>query len=90
MAFSIDEARQCCSPDEECFVIGGGMVYRQFMEIADKLYITWVHKAFEADTFYPKIDPEIWEETEREEGQGGGPGDGPDFSYSFVTYIRKK
>jgi dihydrofolate reductase len=85
MAYSIEEALQHCGPDEECFVIGGGMVYRQFMEIADKLYITWVHKEFDADTFYPTIDPEIWEETEREPGQGND----LDFTYSFVTYVRK-
>jgi dihydrofolate reductase len=86
MAYSIDEALQHCNPAEECFVIGGGMVYRQFMPLADKLYITWVHREFEADTFYPEIDPEIWEETEREEGQNEEPG----FAYSFVTYTRKK
>ena len=86
MAYSIEEAVKLCDPEDECFVIGGGMVYRQFMSLADKLYITWVHKDFDADTFYPEIDPEIWEETMREEGQG----EGLDFTYSFVTYIRRK
>ncbi|MFC2112417.1 dihydrofolate reductase [Bacteroidota bacterium] len=86
MAYSIEEAMQHCSPDEECFVIGGGMVYRQFMPLADKLYITWVHKKFEADTFYPEIDPGTWEEIEREEGEDGG----LDFNYTYVTYLRRK
>ena len=86
MAYSIEEAVQLCSPDEECFVIGGGMVYRQFMHLADKLYITWVHKEFEADTFYPEIDPETWEEIEREEGKDGG----LDFTYTYITYLRRK
>ncbi len=86
MAFSIEEVLQHCGPEEECFVIGGGMVYKQFMEIADKLYITWVHREFDADTFYPVIDPQIWEETEREEGDG----EGLDFTYSFVNYLRRK
>ena len=86
MAYSIEEALQLCSPEEECFVIGGGMVYRQFMPVADKLYITWVHREFDADTFYPEIDPEIWKEAEREEGGD----DSLDFRYSFVTYIRRK
>ncbi len=86
MAYSIEEALQLCSPEEECYVIGGGMVYRQFMPVADKLYITWVHREFDADTFYPEIDPEIWKEAEREEGGD----DSLDFRYSFVTYIRRK
>lgn len=85
MAYSIDEAIRHCSPSEECFVIGGGMVYRQFMEIADKLYITWVHKDFDADTFFPNIDPSVWEEVERVEGKDDSPG----FNYTYVTYKRK-
>ena len=85
MAYSIEEAKNLCPPDEECFIIGGGMVYRQFLPLADKLYITWVDKSFEADIFFPEIDPATWEETEREEGAG----EGLDFTYSFVTYLRK-
>jgi dihydrofolate reductase len=86
MAYSIDEAIQLCGPDEECFVIGGGMVYRQFLPLVDKLYITKVNKSFDADTFFPEIDPDSWEETGREEGSG----EGVDFSYSFISYRRKK
>ena len=62
MAYSMEEALRHCTSREECFVIGGGTVYRQFMPLADKLYITWVHKSFDADTFYPEIDPKTWEE----------------------------
>ncbi|KPL14668.1 MAG: diacylglycerol kinase [Bacteroides sp. SM23_62] len=86
MAYSIQEAMDHCAQDEECFIIGGGMVYRQFLPLADKLYITRVHKSFDADVFFPEIDPVIWEETGREEGSG----EGLDFTYSFITYQRKK
>jgi len=84
MAYSIEEAMEHCTQDEECFIIGGGMVYKQFLPLADKLYITRVDKSFEADIFFPEIDPETWEETEREEGSG----EGLDFTYSFITYLR--
>jgi len=86
MAYSIEEAMELCSPDEECFIIGGGMVYRQLLPLADKLYITRVEKSFDADIFFPEIDPDTWEETEREEGNDNGLG----FNYSFITYERKK
>ena len=86
MAYSIEEALRHCSPDEECFVIGGGMIYRQFLPLADKLYITKVHAAYDADTFFPEIDPAVWEETENETGHG----DSRSLKYSFVTYLRKK
>ena len=47
---------------EEAFVIGGGMVYRQMMPRADKLYITHIHHSWEdADTFFPEIKAEEWQ-----------------------------
>lgn len=43
--------------------MGGGETYRKALPTADKLYITHVHTAIEdADTFFPVIDPVIWEE----------------------------
>jgi dihydrofolate reductase len=65
MAYSIDEAVKLCDADNENFVMGGASVYRQFLAIADKLYITRVHKDFEADTFFEKIDPNTWELAEK-------------------------
>ena len=53
---------------EKCFVIGGGQIYAQAMQIADEMVITHVHTVIEdADTFFPKIDPEIWKVAERSE-----------------------
>lgn len=37
----------------EIFIIGGGEIYEQFMEYADKLYLTIVKGTFEGDTFFP-------------------------------------
>ncbi len=86
MAYSIEEALDHCNRDEECFVVGGGMIYRQFLPLADKLYITRVHASFDADTFFPEIEEDTWEVYETEKGQinAGDP------AYSFITYHRKK
>lgn len=84
--YSIDEMVKCCN-DEEAFVIGGGMVYRQMMERADKLYITHIHHSWEdADTFFPVIDPAIWKQlsAERHAADENNP-----FDYTFSEYIRK-
>ncbi len=86
MVYSIEEVVQLCSVDEECFIIGGGMVYRQFLPLADKLYLTLVHKSFEADTFFPEINFDEWQEIER---VTFAPDEQNDFSFSFVTYTRK-
>ena len=50
--------------DENVFIIGGGNIYEQTMEVADKLEVTLVKAQLEADTFFPKIDSKIWKLTE--------------------------
>ncbi|WP_394666819.1 dihydrofolate reductase [uncultured Chryseobacterium sp.] len=50
--------------DEEVFIIGGGKIYEQTMDIVDKLEVTLVKTDLEADTFFPKIDPKIWKKTD--------------------------
>lgn len=65
MAYSIEDAEKLCDENVENFVIGGGSIYKQFIDIAYKLYITRVHKDFEADTFFPEIDHSIWQLTEK-------------------------
>lgn len=50
--------------DENIFIIGGGNVYEQTMEIADRLEVTLVKANLEADTYFPKINEKIWKKTE--------------------------
>ena len=72
---------------DEAFVIGGGMVYRQMMERADKLYITHIHHSWEdADTFFPVIDPKIWKQisAERHSADENNP-----YDYTFAEYGRR-
>lgn len=47
--------------EEEVFIIGGGMIYEQFLPMADKLYLTQINKDFDADTFFPIINFKNWE-----------------------------
>ncbi len=85
MARSIDEAVQLAGSEEECFVIGGGMVYRQFLPLAGKLYLTLVHKSFEADTFFPEIDFSRWKAVYTEEVDAG---DRNEYAHTYTEYIR--
>ncbi|PVV56964.1 dihydrofolate reductase [Chryseobacterium sp. HMWF035] len=50
--------------DEDVFIIGGGKIYEQTMDVVDKLEVTLVKADLEADTFFPKIDPKIWKKTD--------------------------
>ncbi len=71
---------------EKCFVIGGGQIYAQAMQIADEMVITHVHTVIEdADTFFPQIDPETWKVAERSELKTD-PESG--YTFEFVKYIR--
>ncbi len=54
--------------EEEVFVIGGGQIYKQSLDFADKLYITHVDmEDIDADTFFPEIIPITWNEISHEE-----------------------
>lgn len=53
---------------EKCFVIGGGQIYAQALDFADRLVVTHVHTVIEdADTFFPAINSEIWNVVQRSE-----------------------
>ncbi|WP_042722300.1 dihydrofolate reductase [Flavobacterium sp. B17] len=49
--------------DEDIFIIGGGKIYEQTMDIVDKLEVTLVKADLEADTYFPKIDEKTWKKT---------------------------
>lgn len=50
--------------DEEVFIIGGGNIYEQTMDAADKLEVTLVKADLEADTYFPKIDLKVWKKVD--------------------------
>ena len=85
-AYSVEDALSKCEEGKEVFIIGGGSVYRQFMDLADRIYLTHVHKDFDADTFFPEIDPGIWQVIDREDHIKA---DDLEFSWSYLTYQRK-
>jgi len=84
-AYSVEDALSKCTKDDEIFVIGGGSVYRQFMSIADRLYITHVHKKAPADVYFPEIDMNIWQIMEKEEFPAS---ESVSVPYTYVVYER--
>ncbi len=86
MSYSIDDAIQKLPRNEESFIIGGASIYKQFLPLADKLYLTVLDKDFKGDTFFPRYNTDEWKETENisrffDEKLG--------FSYAFITLTRK-
>ena len=68
--------------DQEIFIIGGGQIYTQGLELSDKLYLTIVDSSFEADAFFPEYDQLFT----KKESQRDSSND--EFEYSFIELCR--
>ena len=86
LAGSLEAALTLASGAEEIFVIGGEQLYRAALPLADRLYLTEVELAPEADAFFPELDPAAWREIGRSEDQDAAAALP---RYAFVTYARR-
>lgn len=66
IAHSLQEAITLCGNDEEVFLIGGAELYKDGLQLADKLYITEIKASYEGDAFFPEFELAGWELTSRE------------------------
>ena len=83
---SLENAMELCPANEEAFVIGGGEIYQQSLDIVDKIDVTRVHTTIDADTFFPEIDTNSWklvfEEFHPKDEKHA-------FDFTFLTYVRR-
>jgi dihydrofolate reductase len=68
----------------EAFIIGGAQIFDGALPLTQKMIVTEIDKAFDCDTFFPRIDPRQWKETARETHHSAE----NDCDYAFVTYER--
>ena len=54
----------------EIFICGGGEVYRQFLEDADKIYLSWIDFDGKADAFFPSFEHLEWREISHQQFNG--------------------
>lgn len=71
---------------EEVMVIGGVSIYKQFLPLADRLYLTVIEGEFEGDAFFPEFDWQDWKETEKKENF---PDKDNPYKYTFLTLEKK-
>lgn len=79
---SIDEALEKAALEETVFIGGGGTIYEQMLERADRLELTLVEGDFEGDTYFPPFEHligNLFEKAAEERHEG----------FRFVTYTRK-
>ena len=74
---------------EKAFIIGGATIYKLGMKIADILELTRIYHDYDADTFFPEIDFNKWEEINKEDHKGIDTKNKIKVRFSFVTYRRK-
>jgi len=53
---SLDEAVKIAGDVDELFIIGGGFLYNQTIDQADKLYLTFIDLEVDGDTLFPKYE----------------------------------
>nr|WP_229521228.1 dihydrofolate reductase [Massilia sp. IC2-477] len=71
---------------EAASIIGGAQIFSESMNLADCMIVTEIDHVFRCDTFFPPIDPALWQETARETHHSEASG----YGYAFVTYTRKE
>jgi len=77
---SLPAAIEHCADYEKVFICGGESIYKQALELANKIELSVIHKQYDGDTFFPEIDGACWTEACKE-----------DFDeFSFITYTRKE
>lgn len=79
---SIEEALLLTNND--CFIIGGGEIYKQTIHLSEKIYMTQVDEEFEGDTSFPELD-KSWYVSKEEVFQKD---EKNPHNYSFIFYER--
>lgn len=85
-AASLTDALVLVSGTPEVMVIGGGEIYREALLRAQRIYLTRVHARFDADTFFPQLDPADWRETARVDHAAD---ERNSYAYSFIILTRR-
>lgn len=93
---SIQDAKDLVNDEEEAFVIGGGMIYKQFITEADKVELTIVIPVdkklhTDADVFFPGEElQEYYNEEDSTEWIKYTDKNGRELAYKFTTFMAKK
>ena len=85
---SLEEAKaRIINKDDKYFIIGGGLIYKEFLPLCDKVYLTKIHKNYEkVDTFFPNLDKDChWFIKSASEIIPH-----KDFSYQFLEYKKSQ
>ena len=83
---SIEEAMSLTKTDTQPFIIGGGEIYSQTINMVDKIELTRVHQKFDGDAYFPEIPLDIFELINEEKYSSDSENE---FDYSYLTYKKR-
>ncbi|WP_343640878.1 dihydrofolate reductase [Roseateles sp.] len=86
---TLEAALAACGGGEAVFVMGGAQVYELTLPRADALELTEIDARFDADAFFPAVDPQRFAEVSRERHHSPAER-GHDWHYDFVRYERRR
>lgn len=58
---SLEAALAAAGDVEEIMIIGGGRIYEQMLDRADRIYLTHIDAEVEGDTHFPDYEPDEWQ-----------------------------
>ena len=83
---SIEDAINLTKTDTQPFIIGGGEIYSQTINIVDKIELTRVHEEFDGDSYFPEIPLDIFKLINEENYNSDLENE---FDYSYLTYKKR-
>lgn len=72
--------------EEELFIIGGGVIYKETLHLVDRIYLTRIKETFKGDTFYPELNPDEWTCVQT---TGHEPDEKNKYAFDIMTFERK-
>ncbi len=82
---SVDAAIATAGDTGEVMVIGGSEIYKLFLPLVERIYMTRVHIDVDGDARFPELDDQQWQETKREHHDADDSND-----YEFTTSVLER
>ncbi|MBB5348145.1 dihydrofolate reductase [Desulfoprunum benzoelyticum] len=78
---TLERALAHCAGQPRVFIIGGAQIFRKALSLATGIILSVIDQVVDGDTFFPEFDPQIFQETTREQHLGSQP-------FTVITYHR--
>ena len=87
VAHSLEEALSRVEGSEEAMILGGGQIYSEAIDLADRIYLTQVDTEAEGDTYFPELDWTEWKTVHRRDHAAD---EKNDYACTFLTLERSQ